>query len=215
MAAEMRPSEIGEPTWDIAQFYPVQGSWSASEYLRLDVGRLVEFDNGKLEVLPMSSELHQAIAFFLCLQIKLYSANDWGRRGECFMAPLRVRTVDDKYREPDVLFMLEEHRDRRTSRYWTGADLVVEIVSDDDAERDLVTKREEYAAARIPEYWIVDPRDCSITVLTLGPNANQYTEAGRYTGEQTASSVLLNGFEVSVRETFDRPEVKESLTRLD
>lgn len=46
---------------------------------------------------------------------------------------------------------------RRQDAYWTGADLAVEVVSEDDPGRDLITKRLEYAQAGIPEYWIVDP----------------------------------------------------------
>ena len=41
--------------------------------------------------------------------------------------------------------------------HWTGADLVIEVVSPDDPDLDLVVKRQEYAQAGIPEYWIVDP----------------------------------------------------------
>jgi hypothetical protein len=56
---------------------------------------------------------------------------------------------------------------RRQNAYWTGADLVIEVVSPDDPQRDLVTKRSEYAQAGIPEYWIVDPQTETITVLRL------------------------------------------------
>ena len=50
---------------------------------------------------------------------------------------------------------------RCQDRYWLGADLVVEVVSPDRPERDLVDKRIDYAVrqAGIPEYWVVDPRD--------------------------------------------------------
>jgi Uma2 family endonuclease len=40
--------------------------------------------------------------------------------------------------------------------YWTPG-LVVEVVSEASAERDYVLKREEYLAAGVAEYWIVDP----------------------------------------------------------
>ena len=49
----------------------------------------------------------------------------------------------------------------------------MEVVSsgDEDRRRDLKTKRDEYALAGIPEYWIVDPELDQITVLTLdGPD---------------------------------------------
>ncbi len=204
MSTDLRKSTPGEPTWEIAALFPIQGCWSESEYLHLDAGRLIEFDNGKLEVLAMPTELHQAIALFLCFQLRLYAEPK--KLGVTFIAPLRVRVREGKYREPDVLFMRQENRQRRTSRYWHGADLVMEVVSEDDPQRDLIDKREDYAGAGIPEYWIVDPRDQSILVLTLDAVQQAYVEAGRYTDGQVVECVLLPGFSLDVREVFDRPE---------
>ncbi len=45
---------------------------------------------------------------------------------------------------------------RRQNRFWLGADLVVEAVSEDDPERDTVDKVADYAEAKIPEYWIIN-----------------------------------------------------------
>lgn len=207
MPAEMRTSEVGEPTWEIAMLFPRQGAWSELEYLTLDAGRLVEFDSGKVELVPMPTELHQAIVLFLYMEIQRYLALPHARPGVALVAPLRMRTGETKYREPDVLFMLDENRDRRTSRYWTGADVVVEIVSGDDPDRDCVTKRQEYASAGIPEYWIVDPRDRTICVLTLNEGDANYSEAGRYSDDRLAASIVLPGFEIDVSQAFDRPEV--------
>ena len=115
----------------------------------------------------MPTELHQLIAFFLCSQLRNSQhglpdgAAAEGSRGVALMAPFRIRLPTGKFREPDVLFMLPEHRHRRYSKYWDGADLVIEVVGEDDPNRDLITKRSEYALAQIPEYWIVDPRDIS------------------------------------------------------
>ncbi len=205
MSTDYPKSQHGDPVWEIAELFPSQGHWSEQDYLRLDTGRLVEFDNGKLEIVAMPTELHQFIALFLYTQIRSFC--DPERLGVCCTAPLRVLVREGKYREPDVLFMLTENRHRRTSRYWHGADLVMEIVSEDDPDRDWIDKREDYAIAGIPEYWIVDPRDRSISVLTLDASDGRYHEAGRYRGEQSAHSILLDGFRVNAREVFDRPEV--------
>ena len=45
--------------------------------------------------------------------------------------------------------------------------LVVEVVSPDSVKRDYRYKRSEYAALGIPEYWIVDPLESKVCVLTL------------------------------------------------
>ena len=93
--------------------------------------------------------------------------------------------------------MLAEHRERVGEQYWEGADLVMEVVSDDDRRRDLQTKRFEYARAGIPEYWIVDPQLEQVTVLVLA-DGNRYRQHGCFQRGQRAASVLLAGFDVDV-----------------
>ena len=72
----------------------------------------------------------------------------------------------------------------------------MEVVSDDDRRRDLETKRQEYAQAGIPEYWIVDPRLKRITVLWLDGAA--YSVHGEFAEGTEATSRLLEGFKVNV-----------------
>ncbi|MCS7471606.1 Uma2 family endonuclease [Stieleria sp. ICT_E10.1] len=207
MSSEPRASRIGEPTWEIAKLYPRQGAWSESDYLGLDAGRLVEFENGVLEILRMPTELHQAISLFLWLQIRNFIDTHSHAKGVCLVAPLPVRLWDGKFREPDVLYMSAENRTQRTPKFWKGADLVMEIVSESDPDRDWIEKRYDYAKAGITEYWIVDPRDRSITVLGLAESESSYHELSRNFDGQTASSRQLDGFAVGVSTVFDRPEV--------
>ena len=89
-------------------------------------------------------------------------------------------------------------------RYWLGVDLVIEVVSPDDPDRDLVEKRVDYAEAGIPEYWIVDPRNETITVLALDGDA--YRDLGVFGAGDTAQSRVLGGFSADVRSVFDAPK---------
>jgi Uma2 family endonuclease len=90
---------------------------------------------------------------------------------------------------------------RRQNRYWLGADLVVEIVSPDDPERDTVTKRADYAEAGVPEYWIVNPVEATITVLQLAEAG--YNEYGVFKRGENARSALLEGLSVAVDDVLD------------
>lgn len=173
-------------------------TWSEARYLAFHDNRLIEFDNGKIEVLPMPTFSHQMFVRFLCDRLNQYATKK--HRGLAITAPLRMRLWAKKFREPDVLFLLREHFDRAGEEYWDGADLVIEVVSKKGRQRDLKVKRAEYARAGIPEYWIVDPQRQVITVLTLADG--QYVEHGVFGIGETASSVLLPGFAVSVVETF-------------
>jgi Uma2 family endonuclease len=199
MEVEAPPSQRGEPAWEVACIFPVQGDWSVEEYLSLPTNHLVEFEDGRLEVLPMPLDFHQAVVLYL-LEMLLAFAKP-RRKGVVRTAPLPVRLWEDKFREPDILFMLARHKSRIRG-FWDGADLVMEVVSDDakGRKRDLVKKRLEYAKARIPEYWIIDPKDHKIIVLTL--KGKTYRVHGEFTKGMQATSVLLPGFSVSVDEVF-------------
>jgi Uma2 family endonuclease len=83
-----------------------------------------------------------------------------------------------------------------------GVDLAMEVVSrgEEARERDLETKRVEYAAAKIPEYWIVDPELETITVLRL--EGDTYSVHSVFATGTRATSTLLQGFEVEVDKVF-------------
>ena len=197
-----------ELTWELAQLAPNrgaglslppdQGHWSEEEYLSLDTNRLTEYSHGQLEVLPMPTFSHQRLVAFLYRSLMGF-IEERGL-GVVMFAPLRIQLWSGKYREPDLVFMATEHADRLGEQYWRGADLVMEIVSPDDPQRDTVTNRREYAQAGIPEYWIVDPADMSITVLTL--RGREYALHGEFVSGETATSILLDQFTVDVATVF-------------
>jgi Uma2 family endonuclease len=187
-----------EPTWEVAWLFPAQGAWSEHEYLGLNTSRLVEYSHGRLEVLPMPSDRHQAIVGFLYMMF-LNVVQQIG--GAVRFAPLRLRLWPGKIREPDLMVLSQADDARRQDIYWTGADLVIEVISEDDPDRDLVTKRLEYAQAGIPEYWIVDPRNNTIAVLRLA--GTSYALAGQYGGGESAVSVTLPALRVAVTGVFE------------
>lgn len=178
----------------------LQGTWSEEQYLRLtDHNRLlVEFTDGSLEVLPMPTKRHQAIVRFLFIVLSAFLDP---RGGTVFFAPLRLQIRKGKFREPDLIVALDRDDPRLLDAYFLGADLVMEVISPDDPERDTVTKRADYAEGRIPEYWIVNPLDESITVLCLV--GEEYTEHGVFKRGDKATSPLLSSFSVEVDAVFD------------
>jgi Uma2 family endonuclease len=179
---------------------PLQGLWSDEQYFRLtdQTNRFIEFTDGFIEVLPMPTRKHQAISRLLFLALLTLVQP---RGGTVFYAPLRVQIRPGKYREPDLLLLLDVDDPRNQDACWLGADLVIEIVSPDDTTRDTHVKRADYAEAGIPEYWIVNPIEDAITVLRLvGP---QYSEHGIFRRGDTAASALLTGFAVPVADVLD------------
>ena len=193
--------DSANPAWEVALLLPAQGQWSEDDYLWLTdrTKCLVEFTDGHIEVLPMPTDEHQRIVLFLYRTLYAFLASHG--MGIVLVAPLRLYLQSGRYREPDVLLLLDAEDTRRSNRSWTGADLVIEVVSPDDPQRDLVPKREEYAAAGIPEYWIVNPVTEQIIVLQLDETG--YAEHGRFARGTQATSVLLEGFTVEVSEVLE------------
>ncbi|HEU0068686.1 MAG TPA: Uma2 family endonuclease [Nitrospiraceae bacterium] len=191
----------GDPPWEVALLYPTQGNWSEEEYLALQnrANLLVELSDGCIEVLPTPNPFHQWIVQFLYEALRAFVRGRF--TGHVMTAPLPIRLAPGKYRDPDVIYLAPE-RITDPHQQPQGADLAMEIVShsEKDRERDLVIKRKEYAQAGISEYWIVDPREHRITVLTLDGSA--YRTHGEFGRGQMASSWLLAGFAISVDAVF-------------
>jgi Uma2 family endonuclease len=179
---------------------PDQGAWSEEGYLWLTdhTKRLVEFTDGLVEVLPMPTDRHQSILKFMFLAFHSFVAP---QGGTVQFAPLRLRLRAGSFREPDLLLVLDAKDPRRQDRFWTGADLILEVVSEDHPERDLVQKRQEYAQAQIPEYWIVNPLTETILVYPL--KGKKYSKARTSPRGTSAVSFLLPDFSINVDEVFD------------
>jgi Uma2 family endonuclease len=199
-ATSRPPSRKPQPAWDIARLFPDQGYWSEDDYLELDTNHLVEFTDGYIEVLPMPTTSHQRIVAYLYNLVLAFVTPR--ALGTVLFAPLRVRLRSGKFREPDVIFALAENSDFIREEYWTGADLVMEVVSDDPEarKRDLIRKRRDYANAGIREYWIVDPQERRITVLKL--SGKSYVIQGKCEDGDTAESAFLTGLRVDASEVF-------------
>lgn len=177
---------------------PLQGLWTEAQYLRLTGGRrrLIEFTDGTLEILSMPTDRHQVIVRHLFLTL-FPRTTDLG--GTVLFAPLRLRIRAGKFREPDLLVLRDAGDPRRGNDFWTGADLVVEVVSPDDP--DLRRKRADYAEARIPEYWIVNPIDETVTVLVLAEDS--YVDHSVFRRGQQARSVCLPDCSLDVTSVFE------------
>lgn len=179
---------------------PLQGHWTTEQYLLLtnQTNHLIEYTDGSIEVLPMPTRRHQVI---LLLLYELFKAWLAPLGGKVLVAPLRMQVRPGKFREPDILLLRDLHDPRNQEAFWLGADLVVEIVSPDNPRRDTEVKRTDYAEAGIPEYWIVNPEDETISVLRLDGEA--YVEHGVFARGAQTDSVLLPGFAVDVDAVFD------------
>ena len=102
--------------------------------------------------------------------------------------------------EPDLVIIRNEQAGIiGRSRIEGAPDIVVEILSS-DRSRDLVYKRRVYAEAGVREYWVVDPRHDTVTLLELRGGA--YTERGILGTGDTLTTPLLPGLAIPLAEVF-------------
>lgn len=155
----------------------VREPMSLDEFFALDVV-LAELVDGQPVIMSSPKIFHQVVAHRLsgalgetCPpdRLVLPAPMDW------VLWEVPQATV----RQPDL--MVVPARFMHEVRVTQPPQLVVEIVSDSSVERDLVTKRREYARAGASNYWIVSPERREVVVLTL--DGDRYTEVGRVEGD--------------------------------
>ena len=169
---------------------------SLEDFLNYDDGTdaRYELEDGRLLFMPSESDINRRVAsflfaYFLQLGIPFYRL---GIGIEVATSGMRA-TV----RLPDLTVLTEELAQAMegASRSIAMLDmpppqLVVEVVSpgSTNEERDYRYKRSQYQARGIAEYWIVDPIQQRVTVLTLV--AGLYEEAV-FAGDAAIVSALL------------------------
>ena len=129
---------------------------SYEEFLEwADEDTLAEWEHGEVIMSSPASLQHQKIERFLLSVMSCYV--ETYDLGEVIPAPFQMK-LPETGREPDLLFIKQEHADRLHSTYLDGAaDVVVEIISPESVTRDRGAKFIEYEEAGIPEYWLIDP----------------------------------------------------------
>jgi Uma2 family endonuclease len=200
------PSSEADYVWEVATLFPEQGEWSEEEYLRLTDGtnRRIEYTDGRLEFLEIPTEIHENLAEFLFFALREFVERQ--TLGKAHMSGIRLRIRRRKIRLPDIIFLHKDHYHARHNRVWDGADLVMEVVSEDpkDRQRDYEEKLLDYAEAKVAEYWIVDFERRVVIVHRL--EGERYVVHGEFGPAERAVSNLLAGFSIDVAELFAAAE---------
>ncbi len=141
---------------ELLVFPPEKRKMTYEEFLEwADEDTLAEWVDGEVVMYSPASLKHQQIAGFLARVMGAYVESRGV--GTVILAPFQMKLARSG-REPDLLFVSQEHLGRLKKTYLDGpADLVVEIISPESIGRDRGEKFWEYQEAGIPEYWLIDP----------------------------------------------------------
>lgn len=178
------------------------------EEAEFESGYRYELARGVLEVSDVPGEPHALIVWIILRATAAYDREHpriIHRAGGGAEYRFRLPAMQSG-RHPDVAVTL-----RNTPRDWRGfrlAALAFEVVSEGARarERDYVTRRAEYLAYGLLEYWIVDPQERVVTVL------NRDGDAWReqvYREDQLAPSLVLPGFALRVSDVWAAAEEDE------
>jgi Uma2 family endonuclease len=159
-----------------------------------------ELINGEIVKKSAPTPLHQEISFLLSLHFGNYILAN--RLGKMFTAPVDVYLHEFSHVLPDLIFISTENL--AIIDYKDGIigvpDLVVEIISPSSIYKDRVMKNNDYQAAGVPEYWLVDSKNQAVEVYENINKAFHLFSFAAETGK--IQSKLLQGFELDITTIF-------------
>jgi len=173
--------------------------WTREAYHRLGElsffpqNRRVELIEGEIIQMSPIGPRHAGVVYFL---------NDFfGQlRGRAVLGPQGpLGLTESSEPEPDLM-LLQYRADFYSKSHPTVNDVLLVIeVSHTSAEFDLTKKMEIYAAAGIPEYWVVDlNRD--LLVMHRSPSGDRYTEVQEHKPDDAVAPQAFADIELTVRE---------------
>ena len=163
--------------------------------------RKMELDEGELYITPRPRTGHQSLQGDLIWYFQGYLRAFDDPPAEVLHDVIVALSLERRILySPDLAVILRGSRAVVTDRTVEGPpDIAIEILSS-DRNRDLVRKRQMYAEAGIPEYWIFDPRADTATLLEL--RDGQYVERAVLTPDDTLTTPLLPGLTIPLADVF-------------
>lgn len=130
---------------------------SEADYFANHIGHYEWVKGNLIEMSPITRE-HAKLHRYLSNLLQAYFIEK--PIGDFEMDPFVMRLEDISNRQPDLQVILGDNMANLGETYMDGpADIVIEITSEATVAVDRGIKFEEYRQGRVPEYWIIDPRN--------------------------------------------------------
>ena len=171
-----------------------EGELRRVRFTRSDVEKMVEarlFEDQRFELIDgelidkMGQKPPHATAIGL---FKEWLTGVFGGRRVRVQLPLDVATPDRERNEPepDLAVLAEANPEYRTRHPRGDETLLVVEIADTSLRQDAVRKRDLYARAGVPEYWVVDIADRKL-IVHRALDAGSYGEVTTFAEEATVS----------------------------
>jgi len=173
--------------------------YTYEDYIKTPETERYELIEGELLMTPSPVPKHQRISGKLEFNLRRFVTEN--NLGEVFDAPCDVYLDNENVVQPDILFISKDRLHIIGEKNIQGApDLVIEIISENSAYRDMVQKKSLYARSGVKEYWIVIPEEELIEIYLLKENIYHLSNA--YRKDQALESPNLTGFKLNIKEIF-------------
>lgn len=170
------------------------------DYLATPEDERYELIEGELIMTPSPVPYHQWISKNVEYELEKFIREKG--IGRLFYAPCDVYLDENNVFQPDILFISTSRLKIIGDKNISGApDLIVEILSEATAYRDLVKKKKLYALFGVKEYWIVDPGEKVVEIYSL--KGKEFSLHRTYKANDTLESLFFSGFKMALRRVFE------------
>ena len=159
-----------------------------------------ELHNGKIIYMPSPTPTHQDACGNIFAEIRNFLKKK--PIGRVYIAPLDTTfTINDTF-QPDVLFISNEMLDFITYKRIVGApDLVVEVLSEGNTNKEMSYKKHIYESSTVLEYWFVHLK--KQTVAQYENVEGELLLKQVFKLGDTLKSLVLKDFELAVKDIFE------------
>jgi len=181
-------------------------TYSYADYLKWTFEDRLELIKGRIfQMTPAPASVHQRISWIISGEIYHYLKN---KPCQAFTAPFDVRLPRKGEQEDQKIFTVVQpdiclicDLSKIDARGCTGApDIIIEILSPGNNQKELRNKYEVYEEAGVKEYWIVSHQNKTFLKYTL--TANQYQPSKMMTIDDMITTPILPGFELDLETVF-------------
>ncbi len=180
--------------------------YTYADYLQWKIEERIELFKGQILKLSAPNRIHQKVSGALFLAIGTHLK---GKKCQVYSAPFDVRLpVHNKKKDnevttvvqPDICVICDETK--LDERGCCGApDLVIEILSPGNSQKEVRLKYNIYEEAGVIEYWLIHPVEQTLIAYFL--SNNQYTGGKIYAPGDIVESTAIEGLQINLTEIFE------------
>jgi len=175
--------------------------YTYEDYSKLPEGAPYQLINGELIMSPSPSTYHQKIAINITVILNKYVEKN--KLGALLFSPVDVYFNEYETYQPDIIFISKERKQIIKENRIEGApDLVIEILSENNAYYDLKHKKNIYEKYGVKEYRIVDPIEKSVEIFENKGKKFVPLESKKEKGE--INSKMFKGLKIDTETIFKK-----------